>query len=562
VSAALAEGRALLAAGRAAEAMAAFGRALQADAASIDARIGLAQAYLGKDDGWSAAAWMADACRVAPGEPRLWLELTRLLRAQQRTRELEPVLALAVAANPASQPLLQALAELRMGEHRYAEALAGFRSLLALQAPPERATLLHLGYCLEHTGDIDGAAAFYREALQADAHFMEAHVNLAGVLWRMEDFEGALRHAEAGARLAPQNAHAVRMSGTALLAAGRLQEAEATLRQALAMSPGLAIAQVDLAFTLLQAGQLADGFAAYEGRWNDGARLRRPACLEAQRAWRGPQADPLQGRTILAYAEQGLGDVLQFARYLPLLQAQGAQVVCAVQDDLVPLLTASFPGVRCVGEGELAAEAEAVTHHIALMDLAARFRTTLESVPAQVPYLGPSEAARARWRERLQPWAGRKRIGIAWSGSQVQVNNRNRAVPLSLLAPLFAQQGVQCFSLQKGDAGAWTDVAVDGNGLVDLTGAWADFDDSAAMVEQLDLVITVDTALAHLAGALARPVWILLAPNADWRWLQDREDSPWYPTARLFRRAYGEPRAAQLQRVFDAFSADERLSQD
>ena len=189
----------------------------------------------------------------------------------------------------------------------------------------------------------------------------------------------------------------------------------------------------------------------------------------------------------------------------------------------------------------------AVHAHVAVAELAGRFGTTLDTIPADVPYLRPPEAAREKWRARLAAWNGRKKIGLAWSGSPVQVNNRNRAVPLSLLLPLARLPGVQCFSLQKGDAGPHTDV--EAPELVDLTGEWADFGDSAAMIGQLDLVITVDTAVAHLAGALGKPVWILLPPNADWRWLLERADSPWYPTARLFRRDFGEDRAAQVRRV-------------
>jgi hypothetical protein len=143
-------------------------------------------------------------------------------------------------------------------------------------------------------------------------------------------------------------------------------------------------------------------------------------------------------------------------------------------------------------------------------------------------------------------------VGLAWCGTQAQVNNRNRAMPYSLLRPLARLPGLQCFSLQKGDAGPWTDVAPAARELVDLTHEWSDFGESAAMIEQLDLVITVDTAIAHLAGALGKPVWILLGPNADWRWLLEREDSPWYPTARLFRRGFGEDRAAQVARVLQA----------
>jgi hypothetical protein len=147
----------------------------------------------------------------------------------------------------------------------------------------------------------------------------------------------------------------------------------------------------------------------------------------------------------------------------------------------------------------------------------------------------------------MPPRDGRLRVGVAWSGSHRQVNNANRAMRLSDLRPVLETDGVQCFSLQKADAGPLTDIATDG--LVDLTPRWCDFTDSAAMLEHLDLVVTVDTSIAHLAGAMGRPVWVLLAPNADWRWLLEREDSPWYASMRLFRRGFGEPRAAQVARV-------------
>ena len=187
--------------------------------------------------------------------------------------------------------------------------------------------------------------------------------------------------------------------------------------------------------------------------------------------------------------------------------------------------------------------------HAALLDLPWRLGIDLADLPGPVPYLRAPPAAAARWRERLQAWDGRARIGLAWSGSATQVNNRNRAMPLSLLLPIAEQPGVQCFSLQKDDAGAWSDVQPSSDRLVDLTPGWTSFAESAAMLEQLDLVITVDSAVAHLAGALGKPVWLLLPPNADWRWLLERADSPWYPSARLFRRAIGEPREAQVARV-------------
>jgi len=175
-----------------------------------------------------------------------------------------------------------------------------------------------------------------------------------------------------------------------------------------------------------------------------------------------------------------------------------------------------------------------------------------------VPYLQAPEDKVLQWRERLEPWNGKFKIGLAWSGSPRQVNNLNRAMPLRELMAICKLPGVQCFSLQKAQTGELSELRLPAGELVDFTSEWQDFTDSAAMLQNLDLVITVDTAIAHLAGAMARPVWVMLAPNADWRWLLARADSPWYPTMRLFRREHDEERAAQVARVLQALQ--ERLA--
>ncbi|NML46311.1 tetratricopeptide repeat protein [Ramlibacter sp. G-1-2-2] len=489
---------------------------LQREPDSLPVRLALARACRAAGDLLTATAWLSDAMRIAP-------------------QALEPV---------------QELADLLLTQQRYVQAVPLYTRLLDEFGVRSAANLLHAGFCREHSGDVAAAAALYRATLEVEPALVEAHVDLSGVLWRLEDFDGALAHARRAVELAPAHPYAQRILGTALLHLERLDEAEQHLRRALELQPGFHLAELDLAFTLLLAGRLEEGWPFYERRWRDPARLPRPAFWQPGSEWPGP-AQPLQGQAIGVYAEQGLGDVLQFVRYLPQLQALGAQVRCVVQPELVPLVEASFPGVECLKPGV----SFNVHLHAALLELPGRFGTTLSSIPSAVPYLRAPEEARVRWRERLAPWAGQRKVGLAWSGSQVQVNNRNRAVPLSLLAPLLGQPGVQCFSLQKGEAGANTDLQPAPGELPDFTGDWADFADSAAMIEQLDLVVTVDTAIAHLVGALGKPVWILLPPNADWRWLVDRADSPWYPTARLFRRAAGEDRSAQIARLMRAFEA-------
>jgi tetratricopeptide (TPR) repeat protein len=506
------QGNALLSGGRFHEAVAVFTQALRQQPESVPARLGLARAHAGTGDPLTAIAWLSDALRRAPE----------------------------------SIEALQMLADALLLQREYPQALPLYDALLAREAGRTAPNLLHAGFCEEQAGELERAVARYRASIAADPALMEAHVDLAGTLWRLEDFDGSLRHARQAVALAPQHAHAQRVLGTALLNLNRLQEAEQHLRAALQVQPDFPLAQLDLAFVLLLAGRLQEGWPRYEHRWRDG-RLQRPGFWRPDREWTGP-SQPLAGRAIAVYAEQGWGDVLQMLRYLPRLQALGAQVCCVVGPPLVPLVEASFPGVQCLRPGG----SLQVQSHVALMELPGRFATTLQTIPATVPYLRvPAEAA-ARWRQRLRPWDGKLKVGLAWSGSQIQVNNRNRALPLGLLLPLARLPGVQAFSLQQADAGEWTDVQPADGELVDFTADWSDFAESAALLEALDLVITVDTAVAHLAGALGKPVWILLGPNADWRWLLEREDSPWYPSARLFRRGFGEGRAQQVARVQEA----------
>jgi tetratricopeptide (TPR) repeat protein len=538
------QGVALLGAGRFHEALQQFSQALRQQPLAIEPRIGLAQACQGIGDGWAATAWLSDACRTAPEQPELWLELAKALLIQNREGELEPLLATAVALHPDNPALLQMHAELYLRNKLYAKALPLYARLQSLQ-PQDPVTLLHHGYCLEQTEKVEEAANHYRAALAQRADFLEAHVDLSGVLWRLGDFQGALAHAQAAVGLGPQHPYAVRILGTALLNLNRLDEAEQHLRRALALKPGFALAELDLAFGLLLAGRLQEGWALYARRWRDPERMRRPSFFSAQLEWQGPGAQPLAGKRIGVYAEQGLGDVIQFIRYVPLLQREGATVVGVVPRELVDLLEHSIPGLQCLKPDR---QFE-VDCHVALLDLPMHYGTTLETISAKLPYLHAPRDKMDAWRERLSAWDGKLKVGLAWAGSRQQVNNANRSMCLGQLLPLMNMPGVQCFRLQKADARALTDAAPDPGELVDLTAQWDDFTDSAAMLENLDLVITVDTAVAHLAGALGRPVWVMLAPNADWRWLLDRDDSPWYPGMRLFRRGFGEDRAVQVARV-------------
>ncbi|MDA8428600.1 MAG: tetratricopeptide repeat protein, partial [Geobacteraceae bacterium] len=307
---------------------------------------------------------------------------------------------------------------------------------------------------------------------------------------------------------------------------GRSQEAFQCYDAVLAEFPDCAEARYNRAAHLLRAGDYITGFAEYEARFTAMQNVD-------QRAYPQPRWDgsPLNGRSILVYAEQGLGDAIQFSRYIPFLAALGARVVLEVQPSLVSLL-ASIKGLeRVVVKSDIP---PATDVHIPLLSLPHLFATTLATIPADVPYLVPPRHLIEQWRTRLANGPSGQRIGLAWAGKQTPYPNRS--CPPEYLAPLFDLDGIRHYSLQLGEQDRLplpTELAAK---VIDLTDGIKDFADTAALIANLDLVITIDTAVAHLAGALGRPVWVLLPHAADWRWLEGRDDSPWYPTMRLFRQ--------------------------
>jgi tetratricopeptide (TPR) repeat protein len=536
-------GLVLLRLNRPQEAFAQFSRSLQFDPLAVDTRLAIAQTYLAMKDGWSATAWLSDACRVAPAHAPLWIELAKVLVQQKREAEAEIVLRMGVAANPDSKPMREALAQYSLHGQRYAQGVTLYEDVLALDAQDPKA-LLHSGICLEHTHELQASAQRYQQALVIQPDLLDAHINLAGLLWRLGDYAGSLAHAQAAVRIDSHNAFAVRMLGTSLLHLNRLDEAQAQLRRALELKPDFSVAVIDLAMLLLLEGKFEEGWPLYARRWQDEERMTRPAFFRPELEWQGPKAQSVAGQRVVIYAEQGLGDVIHFMRYAQLLQQDGATVYGVIQPELVPLIE-SMPGLTCL-KPETLIEAD---YHVAMLELPLHYRTNLSHLPAATPYLRAPENQQARWKEKLKPWRSTFKVGIAWAGHHIHANHHNRSMPLSVFLPILQMPGVQAFSLQKTAGGAYTDISPSPDVLIDLTTQWNDFADSAAMIEQLDLVISIDSAVIHLAGALNRPAWLVLPPNPDWRWLLERSDSPWYPSLRLYRRAHGQTRSEQIARV-------------
>jgi tetratricopeptide (TPR) repeat protein len=420
------------------------------------------------------------------------------------------------------------------------EAVACYRQALALRGGYAEAEN-NLGGALQELGRYDEAVAHFREALRLRPEFAEAHGGLAMALVRLDELDAAEATCREALRLKPDLATAHLSLGFILSEQGRREAALACCQRALDLQPDLADARKNRSLIWLLEGKLTEGWAEYEWRWKCPELPERPF---GQPLWDG---SPLAGQTLLLHAEQGLGDTLQFIRYAPLAAERGARVVVACQRPLLPLLS-RMPGVSgWVAQGDPLPPFDL---HAPLMSLPRIFGTTLENVPAAAPYLAADAALVERWRGELAVIDG-FRIGIAWQGSRNYRRDRYRSVPLEQFAPLAEVPGVRLISLQKG-YGAEQVAALGGRfEVIDLAdrldAAGGAFMDTAAVMTLVDLVITSDTAVPHLAGALGVPVWVALSSNPDWRWLLDREDSPWYPTMRLFRQT----QRGEWSEVFD-----------
>ena len=401
--------------------------------------------------------------------------------------------------------------------------------LNAIRLHPEYPEALsNLGALMMDLGELQKGELLLRKALIFNPRLLNAHLNLGSVLARQGRALEAIACFREVLLVEPNNVAALCSLGFTFDTLGDETGAASCFRLALKAEPGSVLAQFNLSSHLLAAGSFADGWEAYELRWQ----VRQFAGKKREFSQPQWQGNDLRGTRIYVHAEQGYGDTVQFVRYVLLLVELGAEVTLEVQPALTRLLGELHPLVRVV-------EKEAITpdafdSHSPLLSLPRAFGTELDNIPAQIPYLRAEQALAATWASRLDQQ--RLRVGVVWSGNPEHTRDRLRSIPLKIFRHIFQIDGIAFYSLQKGPSGCEPIEPGEGEDLTDLAGDLRDFTDTAAVISNLDLVIAVDTAVAHLAGALGRPVWILLAQAPDWRWLKERTDSPWYPTARLFRQ--------------------------
>ncbi len=403
---------------------------------------------------------------------------------------------------------------------------------LAVRLAPDLAEARNnLGVILESQGRLEEAETYFREALELEPDYAEAHNNLGNVLQDQGQFEEATTAYRQALHFRPGYVDALKHLGNALRALGRLTEAIACYDEGLRHAPDHALLHMSRAMVWLQSGDFARGWPECEWRLRGQDllihRLQGPI-------WDGAE---LGGRTILIVAEQGLGDTIQFIRYAPLVARRGGRVVVTCVRVLSRIL-ATCPGVdQVIIEGDPLPE---FACHAPVMSLPAILGTTLQTIPAEVPYLAADPSLVARWRDALDG-IDEFKIGVVWQGNPVHTKDRERSFRLAQLEPVARVPGVRLFSLQKNFGLDQIEAVSDRFLVTGLGHRLDDIVDTAAVMRNLDLVISADSSPAHLAGALAVPVWMPLPYIGDWRWMTDRDDTPWYPTMRLFRqRRFGD----------------------
>jgi tetratricopeptide (TPR) repeat protein len=514
--------------GRLDEAEKLYARALKLQRDNFDALhlLGVLNQQRGKAG--EAYRLIASALKVNPKSPdalsNCAMALSALKRHSEALQSLDKALSIAPDHGDALNNRGNVLLELK----RPAEAIAAFDAVLA-KAPRHLQARINRGNALTELSRAAEALADYDAALSVAPGHPLALYNRGNALRLLGREQDAIAAYDRALAAAPQHLNAWLNRGLSLAALNRHQDAVASYRKALALQPDFADAHFNAAMSLLTIGDYARGFAEYEWRWKrTGMSVRR----EFRRPpWLGEV--PLTGKTILLHAEQGLGDTVQFVRYVPRLAQMGARVVLEVPPVLRELF-AGFDGVASViGRGEPLPPYDV---HCPLGSLPLALRTEAANIPAGIPYLRAAGSCLDKWRPHLEKLPS-PRIALAWSGSAAHPNDRNRSLSLAQLEPLLSVPAVSFISVQRELRAGDADMLTRDPRILNLGPGLDDFSDTAAVLMLADLVICVDTSVAHLAGALGRPAFVLLPFQPDWRWMLHRDASPWYPAIRLFRQS-------------------------
>jgi tetratricopeptide (TPR) repeat protein len=561
-----------LQAGRLLEAQTCCQRALALDPGHADALHLMGLTHLQGEQYDFAVEWIARA--IGQGSPKpvyLW-NLGVALHKRGRYEEALKAFDKAVQLQPDNAELWRNLGEALIALDRQDEAILALQHVLKLN-PRHWAAANKCAYLLYRLKRFEEALAHFNLCDELQPDHAPTLQTRALTLYGLNRLEESLADNRRAHELDPADHETINNIGDVLLWLGRPDEAIEWFDKAIALKPDLVVAHTNKASAFAQLHRFDEAFAIYErvnragvntpmGKWN--LALLQMLTGDFEAGWAGREArweamspnypkipqpkwlgrESIEGKTILVHVDEGMGDCIQFARYLPILAERGARVVLVVAAPLVPLLS-GMPGVfQCFSSGT----SPAFDMHCPMSSLPLAFATRLDSIPSEVPYLPPpAEALRRAWEDRLGPH-DKLRVGLVWSGNPKHNNDRNRSLPLPMLSRIL-DLDARFVSLQKDLKAGDREYLRGRAGVVDLTEHLTDFADTAALVSCLDLVITVDTSVAHLAGAMGCATWLLLPYTPDYRWLLDRDDSPWYPTMRLFRQDERRDYAIVLDRV-------------
>jgi tetratricopeptide (TPR) repeat protein len=507
----------------------AYAKAVALRPQHAEAQNNLGACYVEQDKLDEAQRCFEAAIAARPDFVEAQLNLARTLRKQERIGAAIAHYRGALTLQPENTDTLRELAALLQQRERHAEAEHLVRR--ALRRLPDDAELLTmLGASCQEQGQLDEAEQHCRRALELEPDLAAAFGCLGSVSYKRGRFEEAKQHYLRAIAGSPDVPNIHNNLGFVHQELGQLEESEQSCRRALELRPDFPECRLNLALTLLLRGNFADGWVEYDSRKK--IKSNAAACPDVPYPeWRG---EPLEGRRLLLVKEQGFGDQIQFIRYAKLLAEQGATVDAVVAPELADALKEA-PGV---GRVLTLVPMQGYDYWSLMLNVPRWMGTDLSNIPADIPYLHADASRVETWRTRMDSAAqGRRKIGLVWSGRPSHLNDRFRSMKLDDFAVLGEVKNIAWFSLQKGEAEKQIADAPDNFRPEALGSELRDFSDTAAVIENLDMVISVDTSVVHLAGALGKPVWVLLPPNPDWRWMTGRTDSPWYPaTMRLFRQ--------------------------
>ena len=431
----------------------------------------------------------------------------------------------------------------------YDEAIENYRQALLLD-PDFAEAYNHLGVVLNDMGRTAEAIDNFRNALKREPGYAEVYNNMGIALKEQEEFSEAIASFEKALQLDPDFAEAYYNLGNSLRDEGRCAGAIDNYKKAIGLKPDYAQAHWNLSLALLLNGNYSEGWKGYKWRRNVNLKVLTDYHCTGKPRWDGSS---FKSKRLLVHHEQGLGDNIQFVRYLPMVKARGGTVVFETLKPLVNLLR-GFPGVdelvEYVPNRKLPLEYDVYT---SLLDMPHIFKTTVETIPSQVPYIFADLSRSRYWREELI--GPELKVGIVWAGSPEHGNDRFRSCSLKHFASLGEIEGVRLYSLQKGSAARQMEEFEGTVSMTNISKHFNDFTDTAAAIDNLDLIISVDTSVLHLSGAMAKPTWALIPYAPEWRWMLNRQDSPWYPTMRLFRQSYWNDWDSVFGRVTEELKA-------